>query len=134
MCKTEGCRKPAAKGRAECQPCRWVRLKAANAVQAAFKNLRSNALRRKKTFELTLDQFTEFCTRTGYLAGKGILKDSYHIDRIDESKGYSIDNIQLLTNSQNVRKALEYRWHGQKMEYTTNVSKAETEGPIPGAF
>jgi len=55
-------------------------------------------------FTLTIEQFKQFCTRTEYLLYKGITKSGYTIDRINHERGYEIDNIQVLTNSENVKK------------------------------
>lgn len=63
--------------------------------------LKSNAKRRGKEFTLTLEEFKTFCQETGYLQGKGKKKKSMSIDRIDHTKGYSIDNIQILSLSEN---------------------------------
>jgi hypothetical protein len=75
-----------------------------NFLVYSYSYLKQNAKRRGKSFSLTLDQFKEFCNMTGYLMLKGKLKKSASIDRIDNSKGYSFDNIQVLTLSQNSAK------------------------------
>lgn len=62
----------------------------------------------KKEFKLTFEEFKKFAIETNYIQGKGKNKTSYHIDRIDETKGYTIDNIQVLTNSENVKKYNSY--------------------------
>lgn len=66
-----------------------------------FNILRTNAKRRRKEFILTIDEFIQFCKETGYLQNKGKRKESASIDRIDTNKGYSIDNIQVLSLSDN---------------------------------
>lgn len=75
-----------------------------NPAKYAFAKLRWNAKRRRKKFTLTLDEFEDFCAETGYLMMKGRDADSATIDRIDNSKGYSRDNIRVLTNSENSAK------------------------------
>ena len=80
-----------------------------NPVKYAYQSLKNNAKRRGKVFELTLEQFKEFAIKTRYMAKRGIYKNSYHIDRIDEAKGYTIDNIQVLTNSENIKKSMLFR-------------------------
>jgi hypothetical protein len=72
-----------------------------------FEILRSNAKRRKKEFTLKLHEFREFCESTSYLELKGERPKSLTIDRINHIKGYSFDNIQVLTLSENVRKHFE---------------------------
>lgn len=73
-------------------------------VGVRFTQFRTNALNRSKDFSITLDQFREFCTRTGYCIIKGKRGKNATVDRIDNKKGYHIDNIQLLTLRENVRK------------------------------
>ena len=67
--------------------------------------LKHNAKRRQKEFDLTYEQFIEFCIETDYLVGKGKTKHSYSIDRIDNSKGYTLSNIRILTLSANSQKS-----------------------------
>lgn len=69
-----------------------------------YDKLKSNARRRGCFFDLTLDQFKNFCEETGYLKKKGRRSQSYHIDRIDIKKGYTEGNLQILTNLENVMK------------------------------
>ena len=97
-----------------------------NPVAYAYSNLKQNARRRGKDFSLTLAEFEEFCTATNYLKGSGRSATCYHVDRIDETKGYSRDNIQLLTNAENSRKYVRFTYHynfeeGQ-MEFDTSVN------------
>lgn len=78
-----------------------------------------SAKKRKKEFSLTFEQFKEFAKKVNLLDGYGKTKHSYHIDRIDERKGYHIDNIQKLTNEKNVHKYKEYdRLTGKGKIYT----------------
>lgn len=73
-------------------------------MKYAFSVLRNNAKRRNVEFTLTFEQFEKFCIKYDYLAGKGKTKESYSIDRIDNSRGYVEDNIAILTLSENSRK------------------------------
>lgn len=75
-----------------------------NPLKSSYQALKDNAKRRGKDFSLTLEEFKKFAIETGYVYGRGRTVDSFHIDRIDESKGYHIENIQILTNSENVKK------------------------------
>lgn len=130
-CSTEGCRKEARENRKECRSCEHIRLRDKDPVKLSFQNLRKNARRRGKEFTLTLEQFREFCIKHPYIQGKGRTKDSYHIDRIDETKGYSIDNIQILTNAENFKKYVDYRWNGDKMEFTTKITVQNPIDDVP---
>lgn len=87
-------------------------------MRDAYLNLKSNAKRRGKVFELTFDQFREFASQCQYIKKKGRTANSYHIDRIDETKGYTIDNIQLLTNIENIQKRYD---HQVQKTYTMKV-------------
>lgn len=75
-----------------------------NPVSYKYNLLRSNARRRGKGFDLSLEEFEKFCADSGYLEDTGKTKSSASIDRIDPSRGYSIDNIQVITLSENTRK------------------------------
>ncbi len=73
-------------------------------MKAAYYALRDNSKRRGKEFTLTLQEFEQFCYQTKYLAGRGRSVDSYSIDRIDNTKGYTAENIRVLTVSENSKK------------------------------
>ena len=88
-----------------------------NPVRASFQALKDNAKRRGKEFSLTFKEFEKFAVETSYIYSKGRKIDSLHIDRIDESKGYHIENIQVLTNGDNVRK---YHQHKKRLDWFTN--------------
>ena len=72
-----------------------------NPIAYTFMVLKGNAKRRGKPFELTLKQFEKFCNDTGYIETKGRFKNASSIDRIDPTKGYSVDNIRILSFSEN---------------------------------
>jgi len=96
------------KHRTCCAPCRYKYYKKKYPVKRAFETLRGNAQRRGKEFTLTLEDFTAFCNASGYMARKGITATSATVDRIDEERGYSADNIQCLTNAENRKKFAAY--------------------------
>lgn len=77
------------------------RFRAKNPDKAAYYALKYNAKRRNKPFELTFEQFKEFCDTTGYVEGRGKNRDSLTIDRIDRHKGYTVDNIQIMSHFEN---------------------------------
>lgn len=87
-----------------CTTCSTRKWRAKNLERSAYLNLRANSKRRNIKFELTYEQFLEFGYKHKYFAGKGKTKDSYSIDRINNELGYVIDNIQVLTISENSRK------------------------------
>lgn len=115
-CKTKYCRNKARPKRKMCNTCDKKQWRAKYPMKACFQTLRQNARRRGKIFKLTFVQFEKFCYRTNYLAGKGRKKDSFSIDRIDNSKGYTVDNIQMIPkgiNSSKRNKLLVYDWQSR---------------------
>jgi hypothetical protein len=100
-------------------------------LKSAYITLKYNAKRRGKVFELTFEQFSSFVVKTNYIKGRGKKKDSYHIDRIDESQGYTSSNIQVLTNTQNMKKYLQYYTdhNGKPDGFKTNTGRSEEESP-----
>ncbi len=103
--------KEAAKGRKICSKCKYEKEKKRDPFGLAYRRLKAHAKFRGKEFDLTKDQFKEFCVKSKYHCGSGREKDSLHVDRIDESRGYTFDNIQALTNSENVKKYV--KWIGR---------------------
>lgn len=85
---------------------RRIKTKLENPLRYWFDVVRQNARSRTIEFLLTIEEFKLFCEKTGYLELKGRGADNLSIDRKDCRKGYTYDNIQLLTLAQNSRK----RW------------------------
>lgn len=106
-----------------CSTCRSAKTRAADPVRASYIARKHNAKTRGKAFEITLEQFREWCVKVNYVGMKrGRGADCYTVDRIDESKGYTIDNIQLITNADNVKKYVNYCYQSK----TVTIS-----GPAP---
>lgn len=126
-CSTLSCRKKAQLNRTICRSCRTKREREKDPERYAYVVLRKHAKERNIPFSITLDYFREFCVKTGYLAKKGVMKDSYHVDRKVEMLGYIPGNLQVLTNSENVKKFLDYKYCHirQKMEFKMKTSITE---------
>lgn len=120
-CATPKCRGKHLKNRTICGKCKRDRYIKNHPIRYAYTALRNNAKRRGKDFDITFEQFVKFAKQAEY-KDRGILRESLHIDRIDEAKGYSIDNIQLLPNHVNVKK---YR----AFDGLRNVAITELEDP-----
>lgn len=73
-------------------------------VYARYVNFKHNALRRHKDFTITLEEFRDFCERTGYIIEKGKRGRNCTIDRIDNRYGYHIWNIQIKSAKANTMK------------------------------
>lgn len=132
QCATRWCRNEAAKTHRLCWNCQKRQWAEKNPVRYAYANLKQNARRRGKDFELTYEQFEAWSKKTEYIRGKGRKSESWHIDRIDESKGYTVDNIQVLSNKRNNYKYLLLRaeWNPDmhRMEFWTVVSRRDMNG------
>ena len=99
-------------------------------MMSAFLNLKSNAKRRGHDCALTYDEFRQFAIQTDYIVRKGKTIDSFSIDRIDNSKGYEMGNIQILTLSENSQKRTKkcvYDWETKTFWTRTNENNANFE-------
>lgn len=103
-------RRPRAKHRTVCLPCKNKIRRQADPVRTSYENLKFNSTRRGKPFTITLAYFRRFACRTDYIPGDGRRADSWTVDRIKEELGYIPGNIQPLKNAANVRKYLQYDW------------------------
>lgn len=124
-CKTKFCRNESAPTRKYCYTCISRSRRKNNPIRASYQALKDNAKRRGKAFLLTFEEFKQFAIETKYYKKKGIYKKNYHIDRIDENGPYSVDNIQVLTNTENVKKFLKYRYdeHVRRMNFELLILK-----------
>lgn len=107
VCAAYRCSNPAQHGTL-CFKHKARRRKAIDPTGYTYDRLKQNAKRRGKSFDLTVDEFREWAAKTGYIDGKGRKRNGLSIDRIDPTKGYSLDNIQILTVSANSSKWSEY--------------------------
>lgn len=69
-----------------------------------FRNKNHNAGKKKIPFALSFRYFINFCRLTNYHILRGQASAGMTIDRIDNLKGYTDDNIQMLSNRENVQK------------------------------
>jgi hypothetical protein len=115
-CATKWCRNEAAPGKTRCHKChsRWY--KEAHPYGYYFNLLRCNAKRRGKQFNLSIAEFRDFCVKYQYIDKKGKQATSLSIDRKDDARGYTIDNIRVLTLSENSRKENFRRSSGSSIE------------------
>lgn len=89
-----------------CHRHRQERWRRNNPKQASYRALKDHAVARRIPFTLTLDFFIRITTAAGYwdqdAASHG---DRLSVDRIDATLGYSNDNIQIITVSENSLKS-----------------------------
>ena len=84
-----------------CWKCRSRQLKQRHPHTYVLNAMRIRARQRKVPFSITLEQFKEWCKKTGYLQTRGTEPDSMTVDRKNHALGYTIDNIQLMTHQEN---------------------------------
>lgn len=78
--------------------------RAIDPVGVRYNQWKQKAKQRKKPFNIPLAWFRQFCKETGYILQKGKRGKNATVDRVWNPDGYTVDNIQLLTNMQNIRK------------------------------
>lgn len=103
-CTTETCQNKAVIHKRFCEKCTKRKYREKYPLKYWYTTLRSNAKRRRKDFTLTIEQFSEFCIKTGYDEKKGKTADSLSIDRIKDWEGYTVDNIRAITLSKNTQR------------------------------
>ena len=132
-CSTKYCRKPRGKNRRVCYSCQKRKTAENHPIKNAYYNLRTNAKRRGKQFDLTFEEFRKWAVETEYMLGKGKSKHSFHVDRIREYEGYNINNLQILTNSENKKKHLKYVMDqkGKPVDYHFEETKDHPQGDCP---
>lgn len=84
-----------------CTTCASRRYRKNNPISAKLNDIRNRARQRGIPFDVPLAEFKRFCYRTGYMQTKGRGKGYMSLDRIDNEKGYFIENLQVLEYSEN---------------------------------
>jgi len=105
LCKAYKCKNPRA-GKTDrfCSKHRH-RFRKENDIVAYTYNLRkSRAKQRGHSFTITLEEFRKWCAENDYIDKKGKKAGSASIDRKDDSIGYTYDNMQILSLSDNSAK------------------------------
>jgi hypothetical protein len=100
------------------------------ALEKPYKNcysrLKSNAKKRKVGFDLSLEEFKKLVSGTQYMQRRGRGKTSLHFDRINNQKGYSIENIQIITNSENAKKgAIEKKYKKKGLPFNAKLMEQQ---------
>lgn len=120
-CKTKFCSRKA-KSREICNTCRTRKWRTENKERSSYLNLKHNSKRRDISFQLSFEEFQQFCYETDYLQGVGKKKTSFSIDRINPEEGYILSNLQVLTLQENSRKGRKYlQYDYQYPEYARVV-------------
>jgi len=109
-----------------CSTCRSKKAREKDPVKYAFNALKNNAKRRNIPFTITLEQFREWCVKVQYIGFKGRSANSYTIDRRYNDIGYHIDNIQVMTKSDNIKKYFFYDYRNRQAAYM-EIKEEQTE-------
>jgi len=105
FCCAYACRnKPVKKKGGLCHKHYARKVRELDPVQSRYNQFKGNARKRNKEFTITIEEFRNFCKRTGYIITKGNRGQNATIDRRCNAQGYHLWNIQLLTNRQNALK------------------------------
>ena len=118
------------KNRRMCRKCRYAKEKQ-NLIAWSYRTLKANAKRRGKAFSLTLNDFAFFCYETNLLTTRGTKSTSFTVDRISDQYGYHVGNIQLLTNSDNVKKSKTLAYDYQTKTAVVRPRLILTDGDYP---
>jgi hypothetical protein len=104
LCQTKFCRNPAAKGRRLCHTCKQAGWREAHPRRAAWRAIKDKAVARGIEFAISFEDFCLAVEGTGYVDGRGVHREHLHLDRIDATKGYTLENIRVLGAGENVAK------------------------------
>ena len=105
LCVTKGCRgKRTGDHGKKCSKCRSRAYYGKHPLRRLFHNLKTSARVRKKSFDLTYEEFCSLAVSSGYADGHGREAGGLHIDRKYPLLGYSLDNLQVLSCEENSAK------------------------------
>lgn len=110
-CETAYCRGTPRKYRRKCEKCRKREYARRHPFRYHYNALRGNARRRGKNFDLTFDEFKalwlEHPEKWAVKKRPGV-ECPWQMDRIDNTKGYTAGNIQIIEKRKNI---LKYHRH-----------------------
>jgi hypothetical protein len=66
--------------------------------------IKKSAKKRELEFNLPFEEFKNLIIKSGYIDKAGRKLKDYNIDRKDGNKGYTMDNIQVITKQLNLKK------------------------------
>jgi hypothetical protein len=124
------------KRRRVCSKCRARLDRLNHPLEAVFRTLRDNARRRGKPFELTLEDFRQVVTESGYIDARGRHVGMLHIDRENPLLGYVRGNIRVLESGENSAKGATFdkaRWAAERRgePYRQQLDFYDNPPPVP---
>lgn len=102
-CSTRYCLRDT-KGCKFCSTCRSRKTRAKNYILHLYYNIKHRAKARGVVFNLSMGYWFQFCNETSYHLLVGTGAEDMTVDRKDVLRGYEDDNIQMLTNRENIQK------------------------------
>lgn len=87
-----------------CSRCLMLRWRANNPKRAAWNWLHRSAQKRDIPVKITFEQFVAWGDKHGYFDRKGRQKWNLTIERKDSTRGYELDNMEVLIMSANAAK------------------------------
>lgn len=126
-CVTKYCRNDRAKHRTVCHKCFMRKWRERHPARAAYRAVVDGAKRRKILCLMTFEEFCQVIGGTDYLERSGTSKFDLQLDRIDATKAYSVDNVRVVTCSENAyksnweRRLPEHQRHMMERKYTEAV-------------
>lgn len=99
-----------------CWKCRSRLLKARHPETYTLNAIRQRAKARGIKCDITLEDWKDFCRKTGYLQNRGQKSDSATVDRIDDRYGYHIWNIRIMPHGENSRDQYRCYNYGETRE------------------
>ena len=123
-CSTKYCRGRRTECHAKCPKCRSRDWRKNNPLRAAWRIIKDRARRKKRQFDLPFESFKAMAEASGYPNGRAI-----HCDRIDPTRGYTLDNIQFITGSENsIKGNIERRTEAYRLFFGYKKVTQESEG------
>ena len=110
ICKTLNCNNRARISANYCYKCKSKKYRKNNTLKYIYNILKESARRRGIEFKLTVDDIKTFTSNNpDYLNRKGQKSKDLTIDRINELKGYELNNLQVLTRKENTAKYQKFK-------------------------
>jgi hypothetical protein len=107
-----------------CSACRRREWAEKNPEKYLYANLRGNARRRGKVFDISFEDFNEFLIRENYLRRKrGRTKTSVSIDRVENKLGYTKGNLAAIKIQAN-------SWKRHYVDYFRQIEENYFSGAV----
>lgn len=131
ICAARGCKKEVTNTKL-CSTHRSQQSRMKDPIKYAFYCKRHRAKERGIFWDLTLDEWREFCHETEYMNKKGRTIGSFDVDRIVEGKtpGYTKTNIQILEKVKNIKKYKKYDQQSKKAVEVIEIIFPEEDLPF----